>query len=451
MEDSRDHIFISYATEQSELCDWLARRLASEGYAVWYDRLKLFGGEDWPGDIDEAIELRTFRMLALLSRASMRKPNPKGEWLKGRAIGNRLSITDFLIPLNTEGLRPDEITWNLQTTNYIPFAPSWAEGLAALLRKLRSFNAPRVLHNGPQLAVESLATAPSVSDESESLMSNCFEILHMPRHVRTYISTSRPLSFNVRQTIRKQWACRDVSPAMVLAFQDPPDAVMEKHEFRCSSQDEWREVSTIAGIDSRDLVVGLLHRSLHRLMQEVGMKYSETRRCWYIPKGLLPNDRVSFAYPHGGRSWFRGVGERKYPTRDGGEMYRYHLSPSFSLLRDHDDPYILSLRNRVYLTDVDGGDLGRRQIPSRRKHVSKDWFNREWCARTLGIVQLLSGGDGYIRFGPDGEQQLVVSATPIMLDAPLSIRDELADEPDETYTMWNEGADEHPVDIGEDS
>ena len=138
MQDNRDHIFISYATEQSDLCDWLARKLASEGYAVWYDRIKLLGGEDWPSDIDEAIELRTFRMLALLSRASMNKPNPQGEWLKARAIGNNLGVRDFLIPLNTEGLRPDEIRWNLQTTNYIPFAPSWADGLAALLKKLQS-------------------------------------------------------------------------------------------------------------------------------------------------------------------------------------------------------------------------------------------------------------------------------------------------------------------------
>ena len=30
MKQERDHIFISYATEQSALCDWLARRLAAE-------------------------------------------------------------------------------------------------------------------------------------------------------------------------------------------------------------------------------------------------------------------------------------------------------------------------------------------------------------------------------------------------------------------------------------
>ena len=92
MKQARDHIFISYATEQSALCDWLARRLAAEGYAIWCDRQKLLGGENWPNDIDVAINERTFRMLALLSRASMNKPNPQGEWLKGIAIGKKLDI-----------------------------------------------------------------------------------------------------------------------------------------------------------------------------------------------------------------------------------------------------------------------------------------------------------------------------------------------------------------------
>ena len=62
MKQERDHIFISYATEQSALCDWLARRLAAEGYAIWCDRQKLLGGENWPNDIDAAINNRTFRM-----------------------------------------------------------------------------------------------------------------------------------------------------------------------------------------------------------------------------------------------------------------------------------------------------------------------------------------------------------------------------------------------------
>ena len=206
----RDHIFISYATEQSVLCDWLARRLAAEGYAVWYDRLKLLGGENWPTDIDQAIDERTFRMLALLSQASIRKQNPQGEWLKGSAIGKKLGIEDFVIPLNTEGLLPDQIPWNLQPINYIPFFPSWAEGLTALLKKLHSVGAPRVLDNGRRVAVASIVGTSAVDEKPEELMSNCFEVVQTPRYIRRYEVESN-LSRGERAALRREWACRDVT------------------------------------------------------------------------------------------------------------------------------------------------------------------------------------------------------------------------------------------------
>jgi len=67
--------------------------------------------------------------------------------------------------------------------------------------------------------------------------------------------------------------------------------------------------------------------------------------------------------------------------------------------------------------------------------------NKEWCARTLGIAQLLADEDMYIRFGPAGEQQLIVNAMPISLHAPRRIRDELLDEPDEILTAWHDDDD----------
>ncbi len=59
-----DHLFISYATEDGELAEWLTLRLTTEGYKAWCDRVKLLGGESYPRDIDKAIKTQTFRMLA---------------------------------------------------------------------------------------------------------------------------------------------------------------------------------------------------------------------------------------------------------------------------------------------------------------------------------------------------------------------------------------------------
>lgn len=441
MTPKRDHLFISYATEQSPLSDWLARRLATEGYAVWQDRLKMLGGENWPNDIDKAIDERTFRMIALLSRASMQKPNPQGEWLKGRAIGNKLGIEDFVIPLNTEGLPPHEITWNYQPITYIPFWPSWTEGLDSLLAKLESIGAPKALREGHQLAIQSMVQSTTILDEPEPLISNCFEVLQIPRFVRQYQVTSNH-STHQNQEMRRGWACRIVSPNLILAFHDPPTDLTERHGLQCVDSFAWQESPSIHEISRRDLIVGLLHGCMDRLLAAKGMAFRADRRQWYLRSGLLQNNYVPFAWPNGKRSKFLGVGERKFPTGDGGEVYRYHLSPSFSVLQDHADPFVLFLRNQIYFTDTKGIPLDQQKVKSRRKHLCRFWFNREWSARTLGIAQLLADKGMKIRMGPDGEQQLVINAWPITITAPKRISDERVGKLVKSLSTWDEDDEE---------
>ena len=100
-ETNREHLFISYASEDWIFADWLALKLASEGYQVWYDRIKLLGGESYPRDITNAIKNQTFRVLALLSRNSIEKPNPVKERTLALNIAKDRN-TDFLIPINVD-------------------------------------------------------------------------------------------------------------------------------------------------------------------------------------------------------------------------------------------------------------------------------------------------------------------------------------------------------------
>src|SRR5438045_6308152 len=44
----RDHLFISYATEDRSLAEWLTRKLTADGYRVWCDCFSLLGGESYP-------------------------------------------------------------------------------------------------------------------------------------------------------------------------------------------------------------------------------------------------------------------------------------------------------------------------------------------------------------------------------------------------------------------
>ena len=126
------HLFISYAVEDAMLARWLARKLAARGHPVWFDQMKLLGGEPWPQTIDDAIKNRTFRMLGLISEHSLRKQKPTGERTLAQRIAEQRKIPDFLIPLKVDG---SELDWLTTTVSYISFTHGWADGWRALLKK----------------------------------------------------------------------------------------------------------------------------------------------------------------------------------------------------------------------------------------------------------------------------------------------------------------------------
>ena len=454
MDQARKHIFISYATEQAALCDWLARRLAAYGYHVWYDRLKLLGGEHWPRDIDFAIDERTFRMLALLSRESIKKTSPTGEWLKALAVGKRLKIDDFLITLNTDGLTPEEIPWNLQAINYIDFSSGWASGLASLLRKLESIQTPRTLHNGRELAIDSMAPHSAVTLVPERLSSNCFPIAQLPRYVRIY---SANLGDTFRDSLRRmngQWACWGFSASEIAAFEDPPDSVTDSFPMQLQRQVEWRRVDKINGLAVCDLLTILIYRCLDKLMASQGLAYHLDRRRrkrWYFPYGLLASNFISLRLPSGRAARFKAVGQRTFGSKESRQIYQYHLVPVFSVVANSGEPQSLYLKVEVYFKDRHGAAItGQRAIVSRRKHLCKDWFNREWYVRTLGIAQVFADDSMHIRVGCPVEQQLVVSAVPDSPKAPMGIDDDAVDNPDDLYTYW-QSRDEIDDDVGSDT
>jgi len=147
----RDHLFISYATEDWPFVEWLTLRLTAEGFKVWCDRLKLLGGESYPRDIDEAIKNRTFRFLAVLSHSSIKKTNP----LKERTLALNLSRErkeNFVIPINLDGISPTDLDWTVSDLTFIPFHLSWAEGLAQLLKLLEASEAPKGFAEGRSAA-----------------------------------------------------------------------------------------------------------------------------------------------------------------------------------------------------------------------------------------------------------------------------------------------------------
>ena len=177
-------LFISYAYEDQVFAKWLARKLAFYGYGVWIDQIQILGGESWVKEVDVAIKERSFRVLGLLSKASIGKENPRKERTLALQLAKQRKTDDFLITLNLDGVQPD---WTLSDISWISFRESWADGLRRLLKKLESLNAPRVHAGNSAIAKAALERGASlVVQKREPLTTNLLPFVEVPEALRVF-------------------------------------------------------------------------------------------------------------------------------------------------------------------------------------------------------------------------------------------------------------------------
>jgi hypothetical protein len=151
-----DHLFLSSAPPDWALAEWLALRLTTEGYRVWCRRFPLIGGERYPRDPNEAIARETFRLIALVSRASSSHAGAIRELELGLRIG-RERKEEFVISLAADDLSPGDVPPALRDLALASFSRSWAAGMAELLAVLRAIAAPCPLLEGERIAREARA------------------------------------------------------------------------------------------------------------------------------------------------------------------------------------------------------------------------------------------------------------------------------------------------------
>lgn len=425
----RDHIFLSYAWEDRVVAEWLARKLAAEGYAVWIDRFKMLGGERWPEDIDVAIKERTFRMVALLSRHSIHKPNPSKERQMALGLSRKRGEADFLIPLNLDGLHPTELDWQLADINWIPFE-RWGEGFDQLLQKLDAIGAPRALgQTGAEKALESLRPADVLADADDPVVSNCLPVTHIPDVVFRY-QPSRPLLATERDALLSYWAFEGSKNGPLYAFVDPPgDAVLH-----CAPEcivaraggSSWRDVRDIDGTSSAHIVRSLVRKSLDVCCVARGLILDRAGRYAYFPDQLLTNERLAFRGYNGRSVTIVAAGERKI----GAGRFRYQLGVSFwvrhdvvpeSLLRDH---LVVQSKIVLHITEPgQGGPLQGAATNARRKKIAKSWWNHEWVSRQLAMAQYLADGAPEIVVGAAPQEQMRVGVKGLSTVVRPAIRD----------------------------
>ncbi len=418
----REFLFISYAWEDAAFAEWLTLKLAALGYAVWCDRFQLLGGESYPRDIDRAIKERTFRVLGLLSHASIAKPNPVKERTLALSLGRERSV-DFLIPLNLDGLKPTELDWMESDLTFIPFHRSWHEGLAALLKKLEAIEAPRPLA-GSGAVSEWFTHRTHLVEKPERLWSNFLAIRRLPDEMYFVRGV-------VDGTLPSDWPAVPDRDGVWL-FELP-----EGLEFDLVQP----EAIGLTNLESRGpirrAVANLLRQYLRRRCLALGLVENDGGHL-YFPHGLLPGDRLPFTNHTGRQAGLQAVGFKTFRTGATSVRNQHHLTVEFVPRLDRYEVPIVEVRVRVYLTDLGGKALPPHIANRRRKRVAKSWFNHEWWSRYVAVIGWFAQGNDVVDLAL-GPAVIAIDGRPTLIQVSVGIDEEAAEDDEPEAEEFEEG------------
>lgn len=379
--DSRTHLFISYAYEDQVFARWLARKLAFYGYGVWFDQIKLLGGESWVFEVDEAIKERSFRVLALLSNSSISKSHPMKERTMAQRVGQQLEIDDFLIPLNLDGTEPD---WKVSDLSWISFNHGWAGGLQRLLKKLRAIETPRIHEGNPAIArVELNRGEHLVSHEPEEIVVNWLPFINLPETIRIFDAPGLE-----REALRP-WPCFMLGEGRVAAFSDPPPELRDTVRAT-PERHHWPSVNEIRRSSTHAMIVQILNKTVSKWLAEAGCVYTPEVKATYLPDPFRSESIYRYKDADGTsrRTNASGLITVKKPSAPP-EKIIHHPGIRYRTRRTDSGDYILEVKPAVALFNHVHEPLEGRKIGPRQKKLTRSWYNPHWRKRFMIFSQIL--------------------------------------------------------------
>jgi hypothetical protein len=426
----RDLVFVSHANpEDNQFCQWLSLHLAREGYPVWLDLKRLLGGENFWGDIEEAIRQRSTKFLYVLSRASNTKPGPLKELAVAQTVAKTLNLNDFVIPLRIDDLPFSEININLHQLNAISFDANWAKGFQQLLLKLEREGVKKDPNFTPSAVSEwwrtQFGAQAGVLAETEDCPSNWFEIARLPQKVYFYEgSEKRTFTGNMPTPIfypNVEYSDRRVS------FADESHFSRVFNIRRCV---EFNTQDVIAGIvDERYLKQSEARKILSYLLVDNWVNMMRTREmavyqlsnhrfCGALRQNQVKDDKVFYSALNGRPAWRGMVGYKTMKRLNGPSWVRiWHYAVQAQVRYFPELLYVVS-GHVVFSEDGQAPWESRERQHNARRSQCKNWWNDDWRDRLLAMTSWLANGNEKISIDCGGDS-LEVSPQPLIFHSPI--------------------------------
>jgi hypothetical protein len=436
----RTRIFISHANpEDNEFASWLQSRLTNLGFSVWSDLQSLGTGDIFWDEIEKVIRHECVRFVAVLSKSAQSKQGCLDEINLAINIERTEKLANFVIPVRVDDLSFGDVRANLARKNIADFSGSWVRGLQQLVATLERDKVPRNRSVGPSQVLDlwrqQRSVAASVVSEPETLLTNWLSIESMPRTVYLYQGgDSADRSTRVAVVPYKDIAISWGSPNQLQDSSMRLRSELTVDEFLSGNRTGLVHIPRNIALN---VLTNLTRQQWNLTMAVKGLRsypLSGRRVCWFFPADTEP---VTVSI--GGNRKIR----RKLTGRSERRKVNWHFAIEANVALT--PPQRIALVEHVIFTQDNGEPVDSKAVAHRlRRGFCKSWWNDRWRDLLLAALREISGGAATIPLTWP-ENLLAVSASPVELVSPVSLR-EAANDPAEVFE--DDAAD---IDFEEDS
>jgi hypothetical protein len=411
---SADTLIIDHVAADHALATWLSRRLTLVGYRTWCQGTSPLAGENEDETVRKLLEVRGRYYLPVMSAGSV-----SAEMFLERCV---IASTreNFVLPCTASEYPVATAPSRLAKLIHADFRSAWSRGLKDVLAKLAASGIQPSLgaDRGRQIALGDYLPSRVTTGKPEPVFANIFA-LKLPKAMLLF-DLQRPLSETETLELRRRWAFVEMNPSCLVAFTPPPNGALPVVEGQFIAEFGWADFKVRGGKKTEDLAKDLTRRSFDVVCAQKGLKYCENRGLFYFPEhesGAWTqaikhvDGRATTVNLNGART--KGYGEHASP-------FLYQLVPLFRPQTEEDGTWTVAVRIYIRTTALDGTIYEGKEIGRRRKVVSKSWWNKEWLARLLGVVQALETAPGRIQVG-EGVRALVLETKPLSWECPVGL------------------------------
>lgn len=435
---ARDVIFLSHAMpEDTEFAVWLGMQLANSGYRVWSEATQLIGGERFWSGIEQAFDTVIGKTIAIVSKVTRSKNGVLDEIERAAATAEGLKIEHdkFIVPVTLSPLQRSDLPIQVARQNAIAFHPSWADGLAKLLKLLARDQFPKSAEPKEvgQWVADWFESRHQVVERTVELMTNSLGLENLPPLIRAYnlrvsadalkkIPDMLPVPSVRHDALLLSFAgfeeLRTYLPAEIQITLRAEMAIDDFLEGRPKKGDP-----IIARRDAANHTVNMLRQAWDRFCSRRGLEaltLSSGRSGWFWPAGTIEGKFVRFV-DFDGRTRKRVLHGVK--TKRSGEervvAMHWHYAPRLQFaLGDVDEAHVeahvaFTTNGRNLLGDPDKAHKIRRSF-------CKQWFNEQWRTLHLAYFTHLAGEDGRIALPVSADQVCMIDTRPERYTSPVS-------------------------------